>query len=142
MVQNLSLQTDSTDLLGGYRPLELQYVAQRMYSSFVDIFVATFSRKQNAEFLNFASAALKKNNWKKLSQCFLRAGKMGLARVRQKEAQGKPNEGGSRRGSLASWKSFFDAAESFERQRMACDSGLVFTFTEGALIDAIREGKW
>jgi midasin len=142
VVQNLSLQTDSTDLLGGYRPLELQHVAQRVYSSFVDIFVSTFSRKQNAEFLNFASSALKKKNWKKLSQCFVTAGKMGLAQVAQNERKGGPKQGVSPRRGLLPWRSFCDTAESFERQRVACDSGLVFTFTEGALVDAIREGKW
>ncbi|CAB9508662.1 Nuclear chaperone required for maturation and nuclear export of pre-60S ribosome subunits (By similarity) [Seminavis robusta] len=142
VVQNLSLQTDSTDLLGGFRPLELQHVAQRVYSSFVDNFVATFSRKQNSDFLNFASSALIKKNWKKLSQCFLRASKMGLAKVRQQEHKGEDKGNASRRGGLLSWENFCETAESFERQRVACDSGLVFCFTEGALVDAIRGGKW
>jgi midasin len=145
VVQNLSLSTDSTDLLGGFRPLELQYVAQRVYQSFVDIFVATFSRKQNAKFLEFASSSLLKKEWKKLSQCFVRAGKMGLDKIKQRQKSG----GGNARSqsttgiaSLQSWKRFCDTADRFERQRQACDSGLVFTFTEGALVDAIREGKW
>lgn len=141
IVQNLSLQTDSTDLLGGYRPLELHHVAHRVYRSFVDIFVATFSRKQNAQFLEFASNALAKKNWKKLSQCFVRASKLGLAKVNQREQKGERKEV-THIASRPSWQGFSDTAERFERQRLACDSGLVFTFTEGALVDAIREGKW
>lgn len=142
VVQNLSLQTDSTDLLGGFRPLELQYVAQRVYQSFVDIFVATFSRKQNSKFLNFASTSLSKRDWKKLSQCFIRAGQMGLQKVRQREQNSDNSDASPSIASTPSWQRFCDAAERFERQRLACDSGLVFTFTEGALVDAIREGKW
>ena len=142
LVQNLSLSTDSTDLLGGFRPLELQYVAQRVYQSFVDIFVATFSRKQNAKFLDFAASALLKKDWKKLSQCFVRAGKMGLDKIKQRQKQGQDSTNTRAYASLSSWESFCDTADKFEKQRQACDSGLVFTFTEGALVDAIREGKW
>lgn len=40
------------------------------------------------------------------------------------------------------WRSFRERAEQFEKQRLACDSGLAFAFTEGALVDAIRTGKW
>lgn len=142
VVQNLSLSTDSTDLLGGFRPLELQYVAQRLHHSFVDIFVATFSRKQNAKFLDFAATALLKQDWKKLSQCFVRAGKMGLQKVKQRKESGDSKANSRAVASLSSWQRFCDTADRFEKQRLACDSGLVFTFTEGALVDAIREGKW
>ena len=41
-----------------------------------------------------------------------------------------------------SWSDFKCLADRFERQRRASDSGLAFTFTEGALVDAIRSGKW
>jgi midasin (ATPase involved in ribosome maturation) len=60
IVQNLSLQTDSTDLLVGYRQLELQYVARNIYD---DFFTGTSSRKQNAQVLQFASTSLLKELW-------------------------------------------------------------------------------
>jgi MoxR-like ATPase len=81
IVQNLSLQTDSTDLLGGYRPLEMSHIARKAYLDFVDIFVSTFSRKQNADFLKYASSVLEKGQWKKVAQCFRRAAALGLAKV-------------------------------------------------------------
>lgn len=40
------------------------------------------------------------------------------------------------------WADFRLTAERFERQRVASESGLAFLFTEGALVDAIRTGKW
>lgn len=81
IVQNLSLQTDSTDLLGGYRPLEIKHIARIVYTEFVDLFVSCFSKSQNAQFLEFVTAAYEKGQWKKLSQCFRRAAKMGLDKV-------------------------------------------------------------
>jgi midasin len=133
VVQNLSLQTDSTDLLGGYRPLEIQHVARRVYQTFVDLFTSTFSRKQNSEFLVFAASAHQKNQWKKLSQCFRRSAKQGLDKMKGMEVD---------TSSINAWKEFSEMAERFEQQRLACDSGLAFVFAEGALVDAIRRGSW
>ena len=81
IVQNLSLQTDSTDLLGGYRPLEMRHIARKVYLQFVEIFVSTFSRKQNIDFLNYTSSVLEKCQWKKLAQCFRRAAALGLTKA-------------------------------------------------------------
>ncbi len=81
IVQNLSLQTDSTDLLGGYKPLEMRYVARGVYDKFVELFVSSFSRSQNAQFLNYVLTAFEKNDWKKLAQCFLKAASMGENKV-------------------------------------------------------------
>ncbi len=84
VVQNLSLQTDSTDLLGGYRPLEIRHIARKVYTDFVELFVTSFSKSQNAQFLDYVTAAYEKGQWKRLSQCFQRAAKMGLDKVKMK----------------------------------------------------------
>jgi len=89
IVQNLSLQTDSSDLLGGYKPLELRQLARKVYVEFVDLFTCTFSRAQNAEFLRFVDSALEKGLWKRLSQCFRRASKMGLNKVKELQSKKK-----------------------------------------------------
>ena len=44
--------------------------------------------------------------------------------------------------SMATWAQFRLTAERFERQRVASESGMAFLFTEGALVDALRTGKW
>ncbi len=88
IVQNLSLQTDSTDLLGGYKPLEMRHVARGVYDKFVDLFVSSFSRSQNAQFLSYILTAFEKNDWKKLAQCFLKAASMGENKVSQRNQYG------------------------------------------------------
>ena len=81
LVQNLSLQTDSTDLLGGYKPLEMRHVARGVYDKFVDLFVSSFSRSQNEKFLKYVLSAMEKGDWKKLAQCFVKAAGMGEKKV-------------------------------------------------------------
>ena len=137
VVQNLSLQTDSTDLLGGYRPLEIRHIARNVYTDFVELFCSSFSKSQNAQFLDYVTAAYEKGQWKRLSQCFQRAAKMGLDKMKQK----KDNSTASQ-ASADVWFEFKRTSERFEKQRVACDTGLAFVFTEGALVEAIRTGKW
>lgn len=141
IVQNLSLQTDSTDLLGGYRPLELQHIARKVYADFVDLFCSTFSRKQNSQFLDYANSMRQKLKWKKLSQCFKKAAKLGKGKMKERSKGSKENSSKGR-PTMDSWATFEETADRFERQRVACDSGLAFSFSEGALIEAIRQGKW
>jgi len=136
LVQNLSLQTDSTDLLGGYKPLEMRHVARGVYDKFVDLFVSSFSRSQNAQFLRYVLTAFEKGDWKKLAQCFLKAAGMGEKKMNELSKKGKEAN------NLELWSDFRSTAERFERQRVASESGLAFLFTEGALVDAIRTGKW
>lgn len=132
VVQNLSLQTDSTDLLGGYKPLELKQVARHVYQAFIDIFTSTFSRRQNADFLSYCATAFEQKQWKKLSLCFRRAAQRGLDKMKTEDES----------STDAAWIAFKETADRFEQQRLACDSGLAFIFSEGALVDAIRKGYW
>ena len=57
--------------------------------------------------------------------------------IRKSSKEGKESQ-----TDLELWSDFRSVAERFERQRIACESGLAFAFTEGALVDAIRTGKW
>jgi len=139
VVQNLSLQTDSTDLLGGYRPLEIQNVARNVYKEFVDTFVSSFSRKQNLKFLQYASSMLEKSDWKKLSQSFKRAAQLGVKKMKDRQ---KNSDASMSDSMVETWQNFAKKAERFERQRVSCDAGLAFEFAEGALVDAIQTGKW
>ena len=137
VVQNLSLQTDSTDLLGGYRPLEIRHIARIVYTDFVQLFCSSFSKSQNAQFLDYVTAAYEKGQWKRLAQCFLRAAKMGLDKTKQQKTNCDTTA-----ISTEVWFEFKRTSERFEKQRVACDTGLAFVFTEGALVEAIRSGKW
>ena len=144
IVQNLSLQTDSTDLLGGYRPLEIKHLARPMYDSFFSLFVSHFSRKQNEQFLTFVKNALERKQYKKLSQCFLKASKMGLDKFQHGSGASAPSNKKSTHNynAFIEWETFSASAKKFERQRVASTSGLAFTFTEGVLVKAIRNGDW
>ena len=121
--------------------MEVKNIARIMYQDFVDLFVSTFSRKQNAKFLHFAASLLEKRDWKKLSQCFKRAAKLGSTKMKEKLSNEK-NQSEATLELNESWARFKKGAAKFERQVLSCDAGLAFIFSEGALVEAIQSGKW
>jgi midasin (ATPase involved in ribosome maturation) len=62
---------------------------------------------------------------------------MGVDKMKQLNARNETSP-----NSIEKWTEFQKSSERFEKQRVACDTGLAFVFTEGALVDAIRTGKW
>ena len=51
IVQNISLSTDSNELLGGYRPVSMRVLLLPIYEKFVSLFLDTFEGSQNKEYL-------------------------------------------------------------------------------------------
>jgi midasin len=68
VVQNLNVQSDSTDLLGGYKPVEMRQVARPLYNTFLSLFPRLFSRKANKEFLKAVKVSFEKKQWQRFSQ--------------------------------------------------------------------------
>lgn len=53
ILQNLSQQTDVTDLLGGYKPTDAQSICMPLYHEFKELFCMTFSKKVHTIFMCF-----------------------------------------------------------------------------------------
>lgn len=121
IVQNLSLQTDATDLVGGYKPVSIEHVGQEMYKDFIDLFTGTFSRSKNAQFLLHVQQNVQRKQWERAAQCFIRGAQLGISK--KKDA----------------WCSFQERARSFQEHTQ---STTVFEFATGALVRAITEGHW
>lgn len=51
IVINMSQQSDSADLLGGFKPVNIRALAEPVLDRFRKAFFKTFSRKQNATFV-------------------------------------------------------------------------------------------
>ena len=80
IVQNLSLATDSSDLIGGYRPVSMTELFHPVYQQFTELFSETFSSSQNADFIHAITVSFRKQQWKKLLKAFQKA--IGFAFIR------------------------------------------------------------
>ena len=81
LVHNLSEQSDSSELLGGFRPVQMRQVFGPLASRFEDAFVRTFSRSKNAAFLQKFALNLANGKWPKLLSLMRTALKIVYARI-------------------------------------------------------------
>ncbi|OWZ18792.1 Midasin-like protein [Phytophthora megakarya] len=154
VVQNMNIQSDSSDLVGGFKPVEIHLLARPLYMDFVDLFTATFSQKSNSGFLNVVRIALEHKEWKKLVKGMRKAVQMATSKLhtsagtdRDVEAKGvgsnKMTTDGTSINILGSrWDTFESELVRFERQKEQAESHFAFSFVEGVLVKALREGHW
>ncbi|KAL6547365.1 hypothetical protein OROMI_023086 [Orobanche minor] len=138
-VLNLSQQSDVVDLLGGFKPLDAQFVCVPLYVEFENLFTNTFSSKGNIEFLGRLRELSRDKNWKLLLGGFQRA-------VMKMVEIGKSSPGTKRKRPLSeqllkSWANFSVKLEKAHAQ-VSASNGMVFSFVEGAFVTALRNGEW
>ena len=85
VVLNLSQQTDSSDLLGGFRPVPAGKQILKLLTVFQDLFNSTFTKGKNEAFLARILKFAQKEKWQNLIQAFHSA----LSKVAELEAQQK-----------------------------------------------------
>ena len=82
-VVNMSQQSDSSDLLGGYKPVEMKQIVAPVRERFEVLFCKTFSRKQNVKFLSHVQKCFAQGMWEMLFKLMTHSQKNALERVRK-----------------------------------------------------------
>ncbi|KAK9066170.1 hypothetical protein SSX86_013491 [Deinandra increscens subsp. villosa] len=138
-VLNLSQQSDVADLLGGFKPMNAQFLCLPLYKDFETLFKRTFSSTVNDKFLAVLIKFVIDKNWNKLLN--------GLQKgVRKVVEIGKNTPGRKRKRPLSEelvkqWDNYslrLDAAQS----QISSSDGMVFSFVEGVFITALKKGEW
>lgn len=70
VVLNLSQQTDSADLLGGFRPVQASEAFLPLVEQFSRLFPATFTKGSNDAFVTRTSKFAQRGKWPSLLQAF------------------------------------------------------------------------
>jgi midasin len=91
MVQNLNQQSDSSDLLGGFKPVDLRSVCVPLMNSFGALFPKTFSRTNNGQFIAALRASFDQQKWSVL----VRLLRQSLASANKKLGAGGGGSGGT-----------------------------------------------
>ncbi|XP_056176640.1 midasin isoform X2 [Syzygium oleosum] len=140
-VLNLSQQSDIADLLGGFKPLSAHYVCIPLYKEFEELFSKTFSAKVNLTFLDSLRKHLSDKNWKVL----LNGMHKGVDAFKQSKVE-DPRHGKKRKKPLNeevinAWNNFSMKLEA-ARAQIGASSAMIFSFVEGAFVNALRNGQW
>ncbi|GAA6035232.1 hypothetical protein NBRC10512_006266 [Rhodotorula toruloides] len=161
---NLSNQTEAGDLVGGFRPIdeaeEARRTASELVNRFVELFGATFSLSRNGEYIAAVRKAFDKKRYNRLVDSFRQANRMAAKRFGADEAAstGAEDESaqaqrkrrkvdGAKAQLVERWKDFMSSVGDFEHSHVLSTGGkgkakFVFSFVEGPLAQAIRNGDW
>ncbi|KAG6208854.1 hypothetical protein E4U35_007989 [Claviceps purpurea] len=159
---NLSQQSEVGDLLGGFKPVNVRSLAVPLKEEFEDLFAATgISASKNQKYLEQAGKCFAKSQWSKLSKLWKEAPKMFVKIVAQletlqveqedttqdvSEQPAKRRKTQSKLQSLLElrprWTNFAQRLDQFDIQISGGSGAFAFSFVEGNLIKAVRNGDW
>ncbi|GJJ10497.1 hypothetical protein Clacol_004723 [Clathrus columnatus] len=161
---NLSNQTESSDLLGNFKPVDAKISAGELQQQFIKLFGITFSRKKNAKFEQAVRVATSDGKWKKAVGLWKECVRLALEKIQARdqdeidmtgngpdEEKDSTNDGPRKRRKLqqgihqvrqSDWIDFLKDVNLFDMEHVRGQSRLAFRFIEGPLVRALREGTW
>jgi midasin len=84
---NLSHQTESSDLIGGLKPIDTRVPASALQERFLELFGSTFSRKKNEKFESEVRKAMNEGRWKRVVGLWKESGRLARERLMVKRAE-------------------------------------------------------
>ncbi|CAG0889502.1 unnamed protein product [Darwinula stevensoni] len=129
---NMNQQSDVADLLGGYKPVEVRHIIRPLKEDFERLFAATFSLAQNEKFLSHVAASFMNGRWKDLLTLMAHSQVGALTKL-----TGSKNEHLSRE-----WRELGAQIQEVREQLSHLGSSLAFSFVEGSLVRALKQGEW
>ncbi|XP_060859886.1 midasin [Metopolophium dirhodum] len=129
-VLNMNQQSDSVDLIGGYKPVELKIIIKPIREEFENLFRAEFNIEQNKKFLGHISTCFNNREWNNLIKLMKHVLQKAIKKNTKNNNPVKP------------WLELDEKLKRFEVQLKHCQTAMAFAFVEGSLIRAVREGYW
>ncbi|KAG5644766.1 hypothetical protein DXG03_007674 [Asterophora parasitica] len=152
---NLSHQTESSDLLGGFKPVDARIPGAVLQQRFLDLFGGTFSRRKNEKFEVEVRKAVAEGKWKRVVGLWKESSRLARERIQAKAGLDQSREDlkaeapRKRRkvehsGNVPadSWAAFITDVDEFEVQHVQGKGKFAFGFVEGPLVKALRSGDW
>ena len=80
----MNQNTDSSDLLGGFKPVDIKFLLKPVYELFLEVFTSLFKPKKNQQFLDLIQKCYEDNQTREFVQCLCH----GLQSIQTKKADG------------------------------------------------------
>ncbi|ODO08666.1 midasin [Cryptococcus wingfieldii CBS 7118] len=151
-VLNLSMQTESSDLLGGFKPIDASIAARALHTRWQKLFCETFamSKPANGSYVEAGAKALAGRKWGRCVELWGSSARRAIDKLGKGEPDAPPAEGSPlkrRKISKATrvsneWQGLLADVTEFDLHHAKMKSKLVFSFVEGPLVKAIKSGEW
>jgi midasin len=83
---NLSQQTESSDILGAFKPIDARVPGMKLYETFMRLFGATLSNKKNYKFQESVRKAVLEGKWKRVVALWTEVIKIAKEKLRARAA--------------------------------------------------------
>ncbi|NWZ60294.1 MDN1 protein, partial [Haliaeetus albicilla] len=133
-VINMNQQSDTADLLGGYKPVDNKLIWLPLRESFEELFSQTFSRKKNQTFLGHIQTCYRQKRWHDLLKLMQHIHKSAINKEAKENASGLPLK--------EKWEAFGLKLNHAHQQMKMTENALLFAFVEGTLAQAVKKGEW
>lgn len=144
-VINVSQQTESGDLLGGYKPIDTKMIALPLKEEFDALFESTFSAKKNEKFSTMLAKCFIKGKWSHTIKLWREAIKMAnnVFNGQELDQDARKKRRKTNQALLMNqWEEFETKLTNFEVKAKQTEKSFFFSFVEGSLIQAVRRGDW
>ncbi|KAJ9587623.1 hypothetical protein L9F63_018944, partial [Diploptera punctata] len=131
IVINMNQQSDSADLLGGYKPVDLKCIIGPVRDEYEFLFRNYFSVPKNIKFLHYIASCYNSRRWNTLVRLMKHSQSAAIKRLIESDDDERRIE----------WQQLGIKLHKLETQ-LKSQSALAFTFIEGSLVKAVREGYW
>ncbi|XP_008936093.1 PREDICTED: midasin, partial [Merops nubicus] len=133
-VINMNQQSDTADLLGGYKPVDNKLIWLPLRESFEELFSQTFSRKKNQTFLGHIQTCYRQKRWHDLLKLMQHIHKSAVNKEAKESTSGSPLK--------EKWEAFGLKLNHAHQQMKMTENALLFAFVEGTLAQAVKKGGW
>ncbi|CAD6568985.1 MAG: hypothetical protein ASARMPRED_002259, partial [Alectoria sarmentosa] len=152
-VVNLSQQSEVGDLLGGYKPVNMRALAVPMREEFDELLELTFSSKRNQHYIDTLGKSIAKGRWERALTLWQEALRVIETSLKHTDLQSVPSnpEPHAKKRKLQSpkiqklksrWDKFASEVQTFQMHLASGSRGFAFSFVEGNLVKAARNGEW
>ncbi|CAD2215294.1 hypothetical protein AGDE_03576 [Angomonas deanei] len=133
IVHNLNQQTDTTDFMGGWKPLDVGVSVRELSDTFSTLFSECFSSEKNIEFLGTLQSSLGERKWEKVLKLILKGCRS--FEIKNKESAYDP-------AVATRWEGVLEKTNEILNVLDKSKANFAFRFEEGSLVRAWREGHW
>lgn len=158
---NMNQQSESADLLGGYKPVDLKFLISPIREEFEILFRSYFVIESNRKFLEHIALCHKQQKWKNLVVLMSHSACAAVKRLKDKcknlednafkkcivkhskDSREKSDQDDTQTDidMLRKWEKMLEKLDKL-RAQVKSQYSLAFSFIEGSLVRALRDGYW
>lgn len=135
VVVNMNNQSDVSDLVGGFKPVDLTYVVAPLRTEFEILFRLTFNQTKNETFLNKFAICYNQGNFAVIIKLMLKVVNSVFEKSENNELRTKELE------QLPRWQSLRVKLLKLNAQ-LTKSINISFAFIPGSLVNCIKNGDW